>query len=1011
MRCMVTSVRSKFSEERLSTTKKLVIVESPAKAKTIGKYLGDDYEVLASVGHIRDIPTPKELPIEMKKGPYGKFAVNVDKGFDAYYVVSENSKRTVAELKKALKNADELYLATDEDREGEAIAWHLLEVLKPKVPVHRMVFHEITKDAIEAARQNTRELDRALVDAQETRRILDRLVGFEVSPVLWRMVGKGLSAGRVQSVTTRLVVDRERERMAFTSASYWDLIANVGTDATAATQFTAKLVRLGGTPIASGRDFDDNGKLSARARALTEAEATSLADAIRLPSAACTVAKLETRPYSKRPAAPFTTSTLQQEGVNKLGFSSRQTMSVAQRLYENGHITYMRTDSPSLSAQAMNAARSQAVSMYGADQVPEAPRLYSGKNKSAQEAHEAIRPAGETFKTPAELSTVLRGEELRLYELIWKRTVASQMADAKGQTATVTLAIEAPGHETAEFTASGTVITFRGFMNAYEEEIDAPRNAQDTQADAKLPQMTEGQTLALVEVVAKGHETTPPARYTEASIVKKLEELGIGRPSTYASTISTIIDRGYVTSKGKALVPSWIAFVVVRLMEESFADLVSYDFTAEMEDDLDRIANGQADRSEWLKNFYFGAGEQRGLLATAENLITSDKQSLNSVVIADDITLRIWPSNAYLEIDEPGAAEDEPKRKIYLPDGMAPDELTEHRARELAAAPVAGDRVLGINPDTGKQVVAKDGRFGPYVTEIDLEWAAANVAAEAEEAAEAAAFKAANTVIDPATGEVTEPKAAKKKAKVAAPKERTASLFKSMDPSTVDFETALKLLNLPREVGADPETGDLILAQNGRFGAYLKKGTDTRSLDNEAQIFDLDLAGALEKFAQPKYGARQGASSIAEFEADPTSGKPIKVKDGRFGPYVTDGETNATIPRGEKVEEVDYARAIELLAEKRAKGPAVPRAKKAPVKKPAAKKPVAKKPVVAKTAATKTVVKKPAVRKPAAKTATSTTTNTVRKGTAAKRTPVAKTGLPSGVAADRPMPTFKDAGQ
>ncbi|MBA8830094.1 type I DNA topoisomerase, partial [Alpinimonas psychrophila] len=896
----------------MSTTKKLVIVESPAKAKTIGKYLGDDYEVLASVGHIRDIPTPKELPVDMKKGPYGKFAVNVDKGFDAYYVVSENSKRTVAELKKALKNADELYLATDEDREGEAIAWHLLEVLKPKVPVHRMVFHEITKDAIEAARQNTRELDRALVDAQETRRILDRLVGFEVSPVLWRMVGKGLSAGRVQSVTTRLVVERERERMAFTSASYWDLTAVLETSAgsgaasDAGSQFTAKLMRIGGTPIASGRDFDDNGTLAARARALSETEARSLTDAMRLPSASCTVTKLETKPYSKRPAAPFTTSTLQQEGVNKLGFSSRQTMSVAQRLYENGHITYMRTDSPSLSAQAMNAARSQAVSMYGADQVPDAPRLYSGKNKSAQEAHEAIRPAGETFKTPAELSTVLRGEELKLYELIWKRTVASQMADAKGQTATVTIAAEADGFDTAEFTASGTVITFRGFMNAYEEEIAVERNAQDTQDDAKLPQMTEGQVLVLAEVTAKGHDTTPPARYTEASIVKKLEELGIGRPSTYASTISTIMDRGYVTSKGKALVPSWIAFVVVRLMEESFADLVSYDFTAAMEDDLDRIANGMADRGEWLKDFYFGAGEQRGLLATAENLITSDKQSLNSVVIADDITLRIWPTNAYLEIDEPGADEEEPKRKIYLPEGMAPDELTEARARELAAAPVAGDRVLGINPDNGKQVVAKDGRFGPYVTEVDLELAAAAAEAEKTEALAAKELAAANTTVDPVTGEVIEPKAPKKKAKVAPPKERTASLFKSMDPSTVDFETALSLLNLPREVGADPETGDMILAQNGRFGAYLKKGTDTRSLDNESQIFGIDLAGALEKFAQPKYGARQGASSIAEFEADPTSGKAIKVKDGRFGPYVTDGETNATIPRGEKVEEVDY---------------------------------------------------------------------------------------------------------
>ncbi|MTA82318.1 MAG: type I DNA topoisomerase, partial [Actinobacteria bacterium] len=681
----------------MSESKKLVIVESPAKAKTIGKYLGPDYEVLASVGHIRDIPTPKDLPVEMKKGPFGQFAVDVENGFTPYYAVSENSKRTVADLKRALKEADELYLATDEDREGEAIAWHLLEVLKPKVPVRRMVFHEITKDAIEKARDNTREIDRSLVDAQETRRILDRLYGFEISPVMWRMVGRGLSAGRVQSPATRLLVDRERERMAFVSADYWDLLATVSTDSSTATQFQAKLVRFGGDKLATGNDFADTGKLKSGARVLTEAEAQALAEAMRDASSSITVASLETKPYTRRPFAPFTTSTLQQEAVKKLKFSARQTMSVAQRLYENGYITYMRTDSPSLSTQAMNAARDQAVKLYGADQVPDKPRLYTGKSKTAQEAHEAIRPAGEVFRTPDELSSVLRGEELRLYDLIWKRTVASQMADARGQTATVTLAVDAAGQPKAEFTASGTVITFRGFLNAYDETTDEDRNAQDTQEDSKLPVMTEGQKLVLAEVEAKGHTTVPPPRYTEATLVKKMEEIGIGRPSTYSATIATILDRGYAVMKGQALVPTWIAFSVTRLMEESFSDLVSYEFTSEMENDLDEIANGDADWRDWLRRFYFGVDEHAGLKASAANLGDIDKQSLNSFAVSDDVVLRIWPTNAYIEVDDPEAGTGE-KRKVYVPDGMPPDELTPQRAQELIDAPVAGDRILGVNP-------------------------------------------------------------------------------------------------------------------------------------------------------------------------------------------------------------------------------------------------------------------------------------------------------------------------
>ena len=910
-------------------TKKLVIVESPAKAKTIGQYLGDGYEVQASVGHIRDLVEPKNLPPELKKGSLGKFSVDVENGFEPYYVISDAKKKTVADLKRALKNADEVYLATDEDREGEAIAWHLLEVLKPKVPVKRMVFHEITKDAIEAAKNNPRELDTALVDAQETRRILDRLYGYEVSPVLWRKVGPGLSAGRVQSAATRLVVDRERERLAFVAASYWDITANFA-PASGGQQFEARLVRLGGQRVAVGRDFDDKGILKSEAVALDETAAETLAAALRDPSVPLVVSALESKPYTRRPAAPFTTSTLQQEAARKLRFSARQTMSVAQGLYENGYITYMRTDSPTLSQQAITAARTQAAALYGADTIPEKPRVYSGKNKSAQEAHEAIRPSGDTFRTPSELQSVLRGNDWKLYDLIWKRTVASQMADAKGSTATVTIAA-GPTAETklAEFSASGTVITFRGFMHAYEESKDEERNETAEPAEAKLPVLTEGQSLALNDLEAKGHETSAPPRYTEASLVKTLEELGIGRPSTYAAIISTIVDRGYVTPRGQALIPNWIAFSVVRLLEEYFSDLVEYDFTAGMESDLDLIAGGEADRVEWLTGFYFGNDKHRGLRTVIDNLGEIDAREINSIKIADDVTLRIGKYGPYLEA--PGDDPETPRR-VNIPAELAPDELTPAKARELIDAPVVGDRVIGVNPDNGKEIVAKDGRFGPYVTELEPE------APPAEP----------EFVLDKKTGELKE----KKPKKVAVVKPRTASIFKSMDLATVDLDTALRLLALPRVVGLDEETGAEITAQNGRYGAYLKKGTDTRSLTSEDQIFDIDLAGAHELFAQPKYGGRAASSALKEFDADPESGKPIKVKDGRFGPYVTDGTTNATIPRGETVEEIDFERAVQLLADKRAKGPAKPKAKaparKAPAKKPAAKKPAAKKPAAKK---------------------------------------------------------------
>ena len=971
-------------------TKKLVIVESPAKAKTIAQYLGDGYEVLASVGHIRDLIEPKNLPPELKKGSLGKFSIDVENGFVPYYVVSDQKKKTVAELKRALKGADELYLATDEDREGEAIAWHLLDELKPKVPVKRMVFHEITKEAIERARENTRDIDTALVDAQETRRILDRLYGYEISPVLWRKVGPGLSAGRVQSAATRLVVDRERERLAFVAAGYWDLSASL---AAGSTSFDARLARLDGVRVATGRDFDDKGLLKASttgkpdAVALDEQAATALAEALRDPSVSVIVSSVDSKPYTRRPAAPFSTSTLQQEAARKLRFSARQTMSVAQGLYENGYITYMRTDSLNLSQQAMTAARSQAASLYGAESVSEKPRTYASKSKNAQEAHEAIRPAGDTFRTPGQLDGVLRGNDWKLYDLIWKRTIASQMADAKGSTASVVISAgPVQGGTMAEFAASGTVITFRGFLQAYEESRDEERNSSAEPTEAKLPPLTVGQTLTVADIEAKGHETSAPPRYTEASLVKTLEELGIGRPSTYASIISTIIDRGYVTPRGTAMVPNWIAFSVVRLLEDFFSDLVEYDFTASMEDDLDRIADGKEDRVGWLNSFYFGSTKHRGLRSVIDNMGEIDAKSINSIKLDDEVTLRIGKYGPYLEVIDPDAAPEATPRRVNIPPELAPDELTVAKAHELIDAPVVVDRIIGVNPENGKNIVAKDGRFGPYITELDPE----------PETPVAEITEAAPVVVDPATGEVVEPKkkrAAPKKAPVVKP--RTASIFKSMDLATVDLDTALRLLSLPRVVGQDPETNEEITAQNGKFGPYLKKGADTRSLTDEDQVFEIDLPGAIELYAQPKYGARRASSALKEFEADPESGKPIRIKDGRFGAYVTDGVTNVTIPRGETVEEIDFDRAVQMLADKRAKGPAV---KKTPAKKTPVKKPAVKKPATKATAAKKPATKATAARKPAAKV-TAAKTTAARTPTTAGPSPAAKAAAAKAAAA------------
>ncbi|MFD6140623.1 type I DNA topoisomerase [Promicromonospora sp. NPDC060271] len=931
----------------MSQARKLVIVESPTKARKIQSYLGDDYEVEASVGHIRDLPQPKDLPAEMKKGPYGKFSVDVDNGFDPYYVVHADKKKKVSELKKALKDADELFLATDEDREGEAIAWHLIQELKPKVPVKRMVFHEITRDAILRALENTRELDQDLVDAQETRRILDRLYGYEVSPVLWRKVRQGLSAGRVQSVATRLVVERERERMAFVSADYWDVagtfaVADDGGAASGQPSFRARLTQLAGAKVASGRDFDDRGRLKVRTGVVQLSESTATAVVSGLQAADFSVRSLETKPYTRRPAAPFTTSTLQQEAGRKLRMSSRQAMRTAQGLYENGYITYMRTDSPSLSAEATSAARRQAAELYGPEYVPGAPRLYQSKSKGAQEAHEAIRPAGDSFRTPAQVAGELSGDQFRLYELIWKRTVASQMADAKGSTASVRLGATIVGGEQdgneAVFSASGTVISFRGFLAAYEEGADADTEAAEGAAakETRLPTMSEGDALTGTDLTADGHSTSPPARYTEASLVKALEERGIGRPSTYAATISTIQDRGYVITRGQALVPTWLAFAVIRLLEEHFDRLVDYDFTATMEADLDQIAAGSRERVAWLKEFYFGEApgnlgtsdelgvdsDGGGLRALVANLGEIDAAAINSVDIGEGIRVRVGRYGPYLEDLAAEVEEGKTPPRASVPDDVAPDELTVAKARELLAAGADDGRVLGTHPETGNPVIAKNGRYGPYVTE-----------------------QLPEPDLDPDLSA-----AAKKRALAALPKPKTASLLKTQSLDSVTLEDALQLMSLPRVVGTDPESGDEITAQNGRYGPYLKKGTDSRTLPSEEAMFTVTLEEALEIYKQPKRGrGRTATPPLRELGDDPNSGKPIQVKDGRFGPYVTDGETNRTLPRDVTPESITAERAIELLAEKRAQGPAKkrttrastakkPAAKKAPAKKPAAKK-------------------------------------------------------------------------
>jgi DNA topoisomerase-1 len=844
----------------------LVVVESPAKARTIAGFLGRDFVVKSSMGHVRDLES---------RG----LAVDVDNHFKPTYVVYPDKKHVIKELRDALKDVDALYLATDEDREGEAISWHLLEVLKPKVPVRRMVFHEITRSAIDEAIRQPRDMNFRLVDAQETRRIVDRLFGYPVSELLWRKVGPGLSAGRVQSVAVRLVVERERERMAFVSAGYWDIDAHFATSP----GFTASLVAVNGTRVASGRDFDVTGRLKEAAAAdavvvLDEPTARGLAG--RLDGSEFRVRRIEERPYTSKPKAPFMTSTLQQEGGRKLAMTAQKVMRTAQNLYERGYITYMRTDSVALADSAIATARAQVRELYGAEYLPERPRVYSNKVKNAQEAHEAIRPAGESWRTPRQVSGELQRDERRLYELIWMRTVASQMADARGRTVTVRIGAESSAGEDTEFAASGRTIEFPGYLRAYVEGSDDP-DAELEDRETILPPLAEGEMLPMPELEPKGHATAPPARYTEASLIRRMEELSVGRPSTYASIIGTIQDRDYVRKRGSALVPTWTAFVVTTLLERNFRHLVDYEFTAHMEDDLDEIAKGNEAREPWLHSFWFGNGQPGLSRLVDQGRADIDPAAVNSIVIGHDdagadVVVRNGKYGPYLQYGE---------QRASIPDDVAPDELTVARALELLAAP-AGDEPIGADAETGLPVYVKTGRFGPYVQLGD-----------------------ADTL-----PEGTKPK--------------MASLFRSMSPESVTLEDAQRLLSLPRVIGDDPATGEEITALNGRYGPYIKRGAETRSLDTEEQIFTVELAEALERFAAPKYGPgsrRSAPTTLRELGDDPATAKPIIVREGRYGPYVTDGETNASLRKDDDVDALTLDRAIELLAERRARGPAKPR--------------------------------------------------------------------------------------
>ncbi|KFI47477.1 type I DNA topoisomerase [Bifidobacterium biavatii] len=996
----------------MATGSKLVIVESPTKAKKIGGYLGSGYTVMASVGHIRDLAQPSQVPAS-DKAKFGKFGVDVEDGFKPYYIVDGDKKKTVSELKSALKNADELYLATDEDREGEAIAWHLVQTLKPKVPVKRMVFHEITPEAIKASLTKTRDVDGAMVDAQETRRILDRLYGYELSPVLWRKVGPGLSAGRVQSVATRLIVERERERMAFVRAPYWDVTAELAApDAEGQeTTFDARMTSLGGRRLAASKDFGADGKLTAagladNVRQLDETAAHAVADALR--TAAFTVMSMETKPYRRRPQPPFTTSTLQQTAGNRLGMSSRATMRAAQGLYENGYITYMRTDSVTLSQEAISAARASVEQHFGKSFLSDAPKQYATKTAGAQEAHECIRPAGATFHDPAELATKVPPDQLRLYTLIWQRTLASQMADATGSTATVRLSAPAGGEfGEAVFQASGTVIEFPGFMKATGEgrrasgpsgtgaaasaaadgkTADGKAKAKDAEDNASLPPMTVGQQVGARDVTADGHETQPPARYTEASLVKTLEAKEIGRPSTYASIISTIIDRGYVYERGRALIPSWLAFSVIKLLETKFPKYVDYEFTADMENGLDQIAHGRETGRDWLTRFYFGSGEgaaenadqaHAGLQQQVAQLGEIDARAINTIDIGDGLHVRVGRYGPYLEDMEHLDAEGNPKR-ASLPDTLAPDELTVAVGHDLIENNSGGPRVLGVDPVSGGTVEVRNGRFGPYVALVPAETAEAGAEAAGTSGAEDAAGADGSAGTAKKTTAKTRKTTAKTSKKAAAaPKPKMASLFKTMSPESLTLEDALRLLSLPRLVGTyeetNAETGEIgeskVEANNGRYGPYLTKTavdgkTETRSLGSEDEIFTVDIDKAKELFAQPKYGRGRGRGAakppLRELGPDPETGKPVTIKDGFYGAYITDGETNRTVPKQYTPESIEPAEAFRLLAEKRAAGPAKKRTRKTTAKSATSKTKTTKSTTRKTTTTRKTAAKKTA---------------------------------------------------
>lgn len=906
-----------------SSGKSLVIVESPAKAKTIAKFLGKDFQVEASIGHVRDLPRNRaDMPEEFKREPWAYLAVNVDDNFKPVYIVPDDKKKQVTKLKQALKEADNLYLATDEDREGEAISWHLHELLKPKVPVHRLVFHEITKEAIQKALASPRQIDDGLVQAQETRRILDRLYGYDVSALLWKVVGGGLSAGRVQSVAVRLIVQRERERIAFRSGTYWDLEVIFKT--ASGENLPATLATVNGQKLPSGKDFDSStGKLkNASLLQMDEAAATALA--IRLSTATFRVTSVEVKPFVERPRAPFTTSTLQQEANRKLGFTAKRTMQAAQRLYENGYITYMRTDSTTLSTEAINAARNLVRSEYGENFLHPEVRTYSGKVKNAQEAHEAIRPAGTPFRLPSALRGELDGDQFRLFDLIWKRTVACQMADARKRR--ITVSIEGGG---ATFTASGTSIEFEGFLRAYVEGSDDPE-AELADKETLLPNVKENDPLTGERLDPKGHTTQPPSRYSEAALTKALEEKGIGRPSTYASIIETVQARNYVFKKGTALVPSWTAFLVIRVMEEYFEPLVNYDFTAQMEDFLDSISRQEAVASKYLRDFYFGneadANAQIGLkprLANAD--IKPLEMARFTLGVPEEGENR---EEVFVRVGKYGPSVEQGERRVSVPDEMPPDEMTLPVALELLASGDRQNEPLGEHPETKQPIFVKVGRFGPYV----------QLGANDD------------------------------------PEKKNRSLLKGMVPEELTAETALLLFSLPRNLGNHPESGDPIEANDGRYGPYIKCGTDTRSLPEGVSPLEVTMAEAMELLKQPKTRGRAAPKEpLKMFAESPITGNPVKLLEGRFGPYVTDGTTNASLPKGAEPETVSFEAALDLLAERAARGPSTKKASRKKGSKAAAKKA---------DGDTKKATKKKAAKK---KSATKKTTKTLKKGVAKKK--------------------------